>query len=227
MVALSKSRVFCPACGLQVEPALGMEGDYRTVSCSMCDLLLESKPNPDAPPPPPIVTGSVAQAPAMRAPAVAPTGGIATRLDTVMAAEDTDGIRKMLVKLLMDRGIARNVIAAANGEELLIGYHRAVAAGQPVNLLILDVNMPILNGINAAIGVRAAERAASLPPTPILYFTSALCDESFKRVLQFTAPARYLNKGAEGTPEQFAERLVAVLASLLNMPGSAPLPAGV
>ncbi len=206
-----------------------MEGDYRTVSCSMCDLLLESKPNPDAPPPP-LVTGSVVQQPppVMRTPAVAPPAGMAaTRLDTVMAAEDTDGIRKMLVKLLMERGIARNVVAAANGEELLIGYHKAMAAGQPVNLLILDVNMPILNGINAAIGVRAAERAASMQPTPILYFTSTLCDESFKRVLQFTAPARYLNKGAEGTPEQFAERLVAVLASLLNMPGAAPLPAGV
>lgn len=206
-MTVSKSRVFCPACGLNVEPALGIEGDYRTVSCSMCDLLLESKPNGAAAKPLPAASAQNAA------------------LETVMAAEDTDGIRKQLVKLLGERGIARNVIAAANGEELLVHHHQALAAGHPPNLMILDVNMPILNGINAAIGVRAAEKAYGVAsPTPILFFTSAICDETFKRVLQFTAPARYLNKGAEGTPEQFAERLVQVLTSLLfpATPAAAP-----
>ncbi len=202
-MALSKSRVFCPACGLMVEPALGIEGEYRTISCSMCDLLLESKPNPDEEAPP-VVRGTAA-----------PSNPAAT-LPLVMAAEDTDGIRKTLVKLLGERGIAQNVVAAANGEEFLTRYHESIARGQAPNLLILDVNMPILNGINAAIGVRAAERAYSSPPCPILFFTSTQCDDSFKRVLQFTAPARYLNKGAEGTPEQFAERLIQVLQRLLN-----------
>lgn len=200
-MALSKSRVFCPACGMMVEPALGIEGEYRTISCSMCDLLLESKPNPDSPTAPP--------------PQAAPENPNAT-LGLVMAAEDTDGIRKTLVKLLSERGIAKQVVAAANGEELLTRYHQSVAAGQPPALLILDVNMPILNGINAAIGIRAAERAYGSPACPILFFTSAQCDDTFKSVLQFTAPARYLNKGAEGTPEQFAERLVVVLQRLLH-----------
>ena len=198
---------------MNVEPALGMEGNYKTVSCSMCDLLLESKPMegaPDTPPPP--------------APPTATSGASSTLLETVMAAEDTEGIRKMLVRLLGERGIARNVVAAGTGEELLVQHGRYLASGTPVNLVILDVNMPILNGINTAIGIRAAERAWGTTPVPILFFTSTLCDETFKRVLQFTAPAKYLNKGAEGTPEQFAERLVQVLTRLLNpsAAGAAP-----
>jgi CheY-like chemotaxis protein len=203
---VAKNRVFCPACGLQVEPALGMEGDVRTVSCSLCDLVLESKPAPGA------------------STAVQAVGTAAAKLETVMAAEDTEGIRKMLVRLLGERGIAHNVVASPNGEELLVEHHRLLAAGKSAQLVILDVNMPILNGINTAIAIRAAERAYGSTPVPILFFTSQLCDETFKRVLQFTAPAKYLNKGAEGPPEQFAERLVQVLQRLLNpQPGAAPV----
>lgn len=202
-MAVAKNRVFCPACGMQVEPALGMEDDVRTISCSLCDLLLESKPAPGAVAAAPVAAGDQA------------TGAATAALETVMAAEDTEGIRKMLVRLLGERGIARNVIAASNGEELLVHHHQYLAAGKAAQLVILDVNMPILNGINTAIAIRAAERAWGATPAPILFFTSTLCDETFKRVLQFTSPAKYLNKGAEGTPEQFAERLVQVLQQLL------------
>ena len=219
-MGVAKSRVFCPACGLQVEPALGMEGDFRTVSCSLCDLLLESKPMDGTP-----AAAAAAAGPAHTDAAMPVATGVtaAGALETVMAAEDTEGIRKMLVRLLGERGIARNVVAAANGEELLVQHHRFLAAGKPINLVVLDVNMPILNGINTAIAIRAAERAWGTTPCPILFFTSTLCDETFKRVLQFTAPAKYLNKGAEGTPEQFAERLVQVLQRLLN-PGTVTVP---
>ena len=202
-MGVAKNRVYCPACGMNVEPALGMEGDVRTVSCSLCDLLLDG--------------GKPATAPAV--PSDSATGAANAALETVMAAEDTEGIRKMLVRLLGEKGIARNVIAAANGEELLVHHHQYLAAGKAPQLVILDVNMPILNGINTAIAIRAAERAWGAPPAPILFFTSTLCDETFKRVLQFTAPAKYLNKGAEGTPEQFASRLVDVLQRLL-IPGA-------
>lgn len=205
-MGVAKNRVFCPACGMNVEPALGMEGDIRTVSCSLCDLLLDGGGPPPA---------------AAAVPTDAATGTANAALETVMAAEDTDGIRKMLVRLLGEKGIARNVIAAANGEELLVHHHQYLAAGKAPQLVILDVNMPILNGINTAIAIRAAERAWGAAPAPILFFTSTLCDETFKRVLQFTAPAKYLNKGAEGTPEQFAARLVEVLQRLL-IPGAKP-----
>lgn len=211
-VEVSKSRVFCPACGLQVEPALGIEGDHRTISCSLCDLLLESRPANDAAPSAPAV---------MTAPAAPAQFG--TALQTVIAAEDTEGILRELVKLLGERGIARTVLPAKNGEECLIQYHRAVAAGQIPQLAILDVQMPILNGINAAIAIRAAERAAGIQtPTAILFFTATTCDDSFKRVLQFTAPARYLNKGAPGTAAEFAERLVQVLLRLMQPGATAP-----
>ena len=207
-----------------------MEGDYKTVSCSLCDLLLESKPNPDAR----HGAGEVIDlaTPAGARPAIQnrPPAGrelptqMPAMLQTVIAAEDTEGILRQLSKTLTERSIAKSVLPALNGEECLIQYHRAVAAGQTPQLLILDVNMPILNGINAAIAIRAAERASGTSnPTPILFFTSTACDDSFKRVLQFTAPARYLNKGAPGSPQEFAERLVQVLIRLLD-PNAAGAP---
>ena len=188
-----------------------MEGNYKTLSCSVCDLLLESRL--DSVPPAPVTAAS---GPATPAPVWAAPAGAAL-LETVIAADDTEGILRSLTKTLADRGIARTVLPAANGVECLIHYHQSVAAGRTPQLVILDVNMPILNGINAAIGLRAAERASGVTaPVPILFFTSTPCDDSFKRVLQFTSPARYLNKGAAGTAQEFADRLVAVLLRLLN-----------
>ena len=62
--------------------------------------------------------------------------------------------------------------------------------------------MPVVNGVNAAIAMRAIEKGYDLKkPIPILFFTAKQCDETFKKVLSYTTPAKYINKGTGTSPD--------------------------
>lgn len=76
--------------------------------------------------------------------------------------------------------------------------------------------MPILNGVNAAIAMRAAEKGLDIRPVPILFFTARKCDENFPKVLDYCKPAQYVNKGVSSTPELLASRVTQVVKMLLR-----------
>ena len=134
--------------------------------------------------------------------------------ERVLVAEDTVLVREIVKDALVQHGISQHVRGCANGEEFLQVIAESVAAGVAVDLAILDVDMPILNGYFAAIALRAMERGLRARPTPIVFFTAYPCDDTFKKVLEHCQPARYLNKGADASPPRIAGRLVQVLASL-------------
>ena len=137
-------------------------------------------------------------------------------LGTVLSAEDTPGIRTALHDALVQRQIAKTVVSTENGFEALIAFHKALRQQVKLDLLVLDVNMPILDGINLAVCIRAAEKAAGIQRHPILFFTSNICDDSFRRALEYLTPARYINKGEGNTGMEFGERLATVLRGFLG-----------
>ena len=77
--------------------------------------------------------------------------------------------------------------------------------------------MQILNGVNAAIAMRAVEKGLGLQPIPILFFTGQKCDENFQKVLDYCKPAQYVNKGVNSTPELLASRVTEVIKMLLHV----------
>jgi CheY-like chemotaxis protein len=140
-------------------------------------------------------------------------------LQSILAAEDTPLLLRKVAEMLELKKIAHNVVPCRDGEEFLEQATSRLRAGLPVSLAILDVQMPILNGVNAAIALRAVERARNVSQRiPIIFFTSTRCDETFQKVLKYCAPARYINKGAGSSPEEFADRLYQVIAGLLSRP---------
>jgi len=186
-------------------------GNKRQVRCRNCKFLVSEKILP---------AEAAAAAPmSFNVPDAAPSDVPATmarQLGTVLAAEDTPLIRQALEKLLVERGVARKVVSVEHGFDALVAFHQALRQQVKLDLLIFDVNMPILDGINAAVCVRAVEKALNLPPHPILFFTSNICDEPFSRALEYLAPARYLNKGTGNSGAELGERLVQVLRNLLS-----------
>jgi len=137
-------------------------------------------------------------------------------LQHVVAAEDSTALLKTVSRMLMEKKITKSVDACKNGEEFINTVVGRVKGGDPLSLVILDVNMPILNGINAAVIFRAIEKGFEKKrTTPILFFTSYKCDDTFKKVLKYCKPAKYINKGAGSSPEEFAERLYQVINQLL------------
>ncbi|MGN6158362.1 MAG: response regulator [Devosia sp.] len=59
---------------------------------------------------------------------------------TILTIDDSASVRQMIVLTLS--GVGHNVIEAGNGAD---GYSKAV--GQPVDAILTDLNMPVMNGI--------------------------------------------------------------------------------
>lgn len=195
---------FCPSCGGNVECTVVTEGNKRRTICNNCRFVVSVKE-----------LAAAAMAPAAAPAAAAPAAAGMTTLGTVLSAEDIPAIRLALQSMLVSKGVAKQVVSTENGFDALVAFHQALRSRAKLDLLIFDVNMPVLDGINLAVCVRAAEKAYGLPPHPILFFTSNVCDDAFRRALEYLTPARYINKGTGNSGEEFAGRLVAVVQNLL------------
>ena len=70
----------------------------------------------------------------------------------VLLAEDTRTIRFMLERMLDER--VECVESVSNGEEALRAAEAAVEAGQPFDLILMDMQMPVLDGFDAVSRLR-------------------------------------------------------------------------
>ena len=188
-----EGKLFCPSCGEHVEYFVMLTDGDEIRHCSTCGLILhEEQARP---------TSANKQM---------------KTLQNVVAAEDSAILLKTVSRMLQDKKISKSVDACKNGEEFIATVVERIKGNHPISLAILDVNMPILNGINAAVIFRAIEKGYARKRTPILFFTSYKCDDTFKKVLKYCQPAKYINKGAGSSPEEFAERLYQVVYQLLT-----------
>ena len=191
-------RHFCPSCGEQVE-TYAVPRENRTDSCCVfCGLVVVQ---------------------AEEAP-------LAGRAERVLLADDSEAIRTLLTRLLLDRRLAVSVKTAGDGAAFLETATRWLREGTPASLVILDVQMPGLEGFSAAAALRAVERAFDIGlPAPILFVTARKIDPTIQTFLTALAPAQYLNKGVASAPEELASRVETLVAHLLRQGPPRP-PAG-
>jgi len=98
-------------------------------------------------------------------PAAMPANGLA-----ILVAEDND-INALLMRSLLTR-LGHHAVIATNGEAALESWQAARSAGTPYDLVLMDVQMPQLDGIEAAKRIRAAEAGQPGRHTPILALTA-------------------------------------------------------
>jgi two-component system chemotaxis response regulator CheY len=89
---------------------------------------------------------------------------------TILSIDDSASIRQMVVMTLTAGG--HNVIEAVDGAD---GYNKAIA--QPIDAVITDLNMPILNGIEF---IRKYRQHPTSKGVPIILLTTE-SDEDLKR----------------------------------------------
>jgi signal transduction histidine kinase/CheY-like chemotaxis protein len=95
---------------------------------------------------------------------------------SILVAEDND-INALLARALLTK-LGHRPVIAANGEAALDSWIAAEAAGAPYDLVLMDVQMPEMDGIEATRRIRAMETARRLPRTPVIALTAnALPDE--------------------------------------------------
>jgi CheY-like chemotaxis protein len=73
--------------------------------------------------------------------------------------------------------------------------------------VVLDVTLPVLDGKNVAILVRAIEDAFSLEPTPILFYTAKETEKSMAQIMTYLKNARFLARDPTASTEDQAQFL--------------------
>ena len=194
------SKKFCPSCGENVETYIvdrgGVVGIGGTIKpgdrkeeccCIYCGMIVED-----------IVQEKVVPA------------------KSILVCDDSSMMRELLRDVLVKNKLTDTVVASKDGADFITLFCRHIQDKKPFSLVVLDVAMPILNGINAAISMRAIEKALKIKTTPILFFTGQKCDENFKKVLSYCKPALYVNKGISSTPDLLSSRIGQVVEQLLK-----------
>jgi CheY-like chemotaxis protein len=89
---------------------------------------------------------------------------------SILVAEDNE-INALLMRSLLTR-LGHHAVIAINGKAALESWQAARSAGTPYDLVLMDVQMPQLDGIEAAKRIRAIEAGLSGLRTPILALTA-------------------------------------------------------
>jgi PAS domain S-box-containing protein len=97
--------------------------------------------------------------------ALAPTRGL-----SVLVAEDNE-INALLMRSLLAR-LGHDAVITTNGEAALESWLAAKSAGAPYDLVLMDIQMPQLDGIETTKRIRALEAGQPGRPTPILALTA-------------------------------------------------------
>jgi CheY-like chemotaxis protein/anti-sigma regulatory factor (Ser/Thr protein kinase) len=100
---------------------------------------------------------------------------------SVLVAEDND-INALLARALLTR-LGHRPTIAANGEAAVESWLAARAAGSPYDLVLMDVQMPGMDGLEAARRIRAAEMLAGNKPTRMLALTANVQTEDREAAL--------------------------------------------
>jgi CheY-like chemotaxis protein len=98
-------------------------------------------------------------------PGTAPVRGL-----SILVAEDNE-INALLMRSLLTR-LGHHAVITTNGEEALESWLSAKSAGAPYDLVLMDIQMPQLDGIEATKRIRGLEAAQPGRQTPILALTA-------------------------------------------------------
>ena len=97
--------------------------------------------------------------------ALAPARGL-----SILVAEDNE-INALLMRSLLTR-LGHHTVITTNGEEALESWLSAKSAGAPYDLVLMDIQMPQLDGIETTKRIRAREAGEASGRTPILALTA-------------------------------------------------------
>lgn len=130
----------------------------------------------------------------------------------LLCVEDNSALRKMMDCVLSPTGM--DVDFAANGREAVEAYEIS-----EYDAILMDVEMPVMSGIEAVREIRQIEQGHNLGHTPILFLTSK--EQARLREVSQTV-------GGDGLlPKPFTpEALLSALDRIRHMPTTPSYPGG-
>ena len=120
---------------------------------------------------PEIVAPNLAEDPLIEAPDATQTPAtIPPRGLSILVAEDNE-INALLMRSLLTR-LGHHAVITTNGEEALESWLAAKSAGAPYDLVLMDIQMPQLDGVETTKRIRSHEAGEPGRRTPILALTA-------------------------------------------------------
>lgn len=122
---------------------------------------------------------------------------------------DDDSMARLILRQVLQRHLNATVTEAVNGVEALVALEAA-----SFDLVILDLRMPVMDGLTVLRTIRATARLADMP---VVILTAERNDENVCRSIQLGI-ADYLTKPFRG--KEIAERLTQVAMHLAAPPSA-------
>jgi CheY-like chemotaxis protein/DNA-directed RNA polymerase subunit RPC12/RpoP len=136
-----------------------------------------------------------------------------------LIADDSKYTRRIIEDILREKKFAEHVESFKNGAALIAAYAKLLSENKPVDVAIIDVNMPVMDGLTAAKTLRALEVQKNAASVPIVFFSGEKADEHLKKQMEELAPALYMNKSADPDPDNLAKRVEELVSYVLERYG--------
>jgi CheY-like chemotaxis protein len=131
-----------------------------------------------------------------------------------LVADDSKYTRRIIEDLLRENKYSSHVMSFENGLELISAYSKMLIEKKFIDLAIIDLNMPVMDGLTAARTIRSLEAQNGARVAPIVFFSAEKCDEDLKKQMESLEPANYVNKGSDPDPDKLATRVEFLLSWL-------------
>jgi two-component system chemotaxis response regulator CheY len=125
----------------------------------------------------------------------------------VLVVDDSAAIRKILQRVLRQTGMSiRNIYEAGDGQEAL-----QVLNSQPISLVLTDINMPKMDGIQLLAAIKGVPGWSGMP---VVMVTTEGGEAKVGEAVRLGA-AGYVRKPF--TADQIKEKLVGVLSAAIPL----------
>jgi CheY-like chemotaxis protein len=133
-----------------------------------------------------------------------------------LVTDDSRYTRKIIEDLLKARRFSSNIMSFENGLELISGYSRLLNEKNQIDIAIIDLNMPVMDGLTAARLLRSLEAHNNAKKTPIVFFSAEKADENLRKQMENLDPANYVNKGSDPDPDKLVARVESLIGYLME-----------
>lgn len=133
-----------------------------------------------------------------------------------LVAEDSKPVKDLIIKVLSKSRFSENLMAFDNGLELITDYSKLIAKRATIDIVIIDLNMPVMDGLTAARTIRTIEKQHNVPPVPIVFFSAVKADDSLKSQMELLQPASYMNKGSDPDMNRLSQRVEQLVSYLIE-----------